>query len=85
MEGLGHAGGSAEAVVGSIKIGEAIGDEDGRQDEEPALAHLGLHPGCLIKRIGGRILHDGFHGLIIIVAERAGLGDDGMRCWVLRA
>jgi hypothetical protein len=44
-----------------------------------------LHPGRLIKRIGGRILHDGFHGLIIIVAERAGLGDDGMRCWVLRA
>ena len=50
VEGLGESCCSAEAVVGSVEVGEAVGDEDDRQNVEPALAHLGLRPNCAMKR-----------------------------------
>ena len=74
MESLGQARCGAEAVVGSIKIGEAVGDENSRQDVAPTLAHLGTVPEGVMSRFSGRGLDDGFHRAMIIVAVRAALG-----------
>ena len=64
LEGLGETSGGTEAVVGAVEIGEAVGDEDGRQNVEPALAHLGLRAECAARESTGivcRVLRDGLH------------------------
>ena len=72
MEGLGESGGGAEAVVGAVEIGEAVGDEDSGQNVEPAFAHLGLCPECASGGMEGvvcRVLDDGLHRGVSVLRE----------------
>ena len=70
MEGVGQASCGAEAVVRTVDVGEAVRHEDRGKNDKPALAHLGLNAGGVLKRCIGRVLHDGFHDAMFMVAVR---------------
>lgn len=77
VESFGEAGCGSEAVVGAIDVGEAVGDEDCWQDDEPAFAHLEFCPSGFGARFLRRARGGDFHRAIIIVAVSMTLGNDG--------